>query len=140
MANGLKEVAFGDDEKGKAKQFTDIESLGQILYNIFVMRPGSLPSLPNVGIDIRQYMYRLEGSIDVDSLKGDIIKSCTELLTFIEVSDIEIQEVDYQNEKVLLIIMTVNLEDITHAMVSAFRTSNNGLLYSFRAETIKVAS
>lgn len=141
MALALKEVGFGSDKMGNPVTHDYLESLGISLYNIFVMVPGSLPSLPKVGVDIKSYLYQLEDTINTDELRDKIFYSCSELLSFIKVSDVNIQEVELNNSRVLSILVTVNLEDQSFALVSVLRKGvDNEVMYSFRAAAIKAAS
>ena len=140
MPLAIKEVGFGNDKMGKPLMYSNIDSLGQALYNIFVMVPGSLPSLPRVGVNIKKYMPRLEGHVNTEQRRDDIFYSCSELLTFIKVSDVHIQEVEQANGLTLVVLVKCRLEDEDYALVSALKTGNQDeVVYSFRAEVIKAA-
>lgn len=137
----LKEVGFGNDKLGNPVTYDYLESLGISLFNIFVMVPGSLPSLPKVGVDIKSYLYKLEDSINTEELRDKIFYSCSELLSFINVSDVNIQEIDLDGQKALVILVTANLEDESFALISVLRKGvDNEVMYSFRAEAIKAAN
>lgn len=140
MVLALKEVGFGVDKMGKPMTYTNIESLGQALYNIFMMVPGSLPSLPRVGIDIKKYMYRMEGHVNTEELRNSIFYSCSELLSFINVSDVNIQEMEKADGITLMVLVTCRLEDEDYALVSVLRTSNaDDVKFAFRAEVLNAA-
>lgn len=137
----IKEVGFGPNEFNEPTVYSPIESLGQIFYNIFVMRPGTLPSLPHIGIDIRSYLYKLAGTINYDELRQKVFDSCTQLLTFIKFGDILIKEVDIKNVRTLVIVVNATIEDDSYALIMAMRQGNqNDVLYSFKAESIKMVN
>lgn len=141
VALALKEVGFGNDKLGNPVLHDYLESLGISLYNIFVMVPGSLPSLPKVGVDIKSYLYQLEDSINTEQLRDKIFYSCSELLSFINISDVNIQEIDVEGQKALVILVSVNLEDDSFALISVLRKGvDNEVMYSFRAQAIKAAN
>lgn len=137
----IKEVGFGPNAFNEPTEFNAIESLGQIIYNIFVMKPGTLPSLPNVGIDIRKYLYKLVDTNDYDSLRQAIFDSCSGLLTFMRVGDVIIKEMEIKGTFTLVIIINAKIDQESYALLSALRKGDgNDVLYSFRAESLKVAS
>lgn len=137
----IKEVGFGPDAFNEPTVYDPIESLGQILYNIFVMRPGTLPSMPEVGIDIRKYLYRLEGSINHDELREKVFQSCTELLNFIKFGDIIVKEIEIKRVLTLVVILNATISDESYALIVAMRKGQqNEVLYNFKAESLKIMS
>lgn len=139
MAIPLKEVGFGPDNFEKAYTQDPLQSLGSIIYRMFVMKPGTLPSLPKVGIDIRQYMYRPEGTIDFDELRNRIFANCSDLLHFMTVGDILIDEVKVKGQLTLVVVIKASINQSDYALFVAMRKgTENEVLYSFRAESIKL--
>lgn len=137
----IKEVGFGPNAFNEPTVYGAIESLGQILYNIFVMRPGTLPSLPNVGIDVRKYLYKLEGTIDYGALRQSIFDSCVGLLNFIQVGDVVVREIEVRGVFTLVVIINAQIDTQSYALISALKKGEgNDVLYSFRAESVKIAS
>lgn len=135
----IKEVGFGPDPFDQPTVYSPLESLGKIFYNIFVMRPGTLPSLPHVGIDIREYLYKLEGTINYDELRSKVFNSCTELLNFVNFGDIVIKEIDIKNVRTLVIIINASIEDESYALIMAMRQgAQNEVLFNFRAESLNI--
>lgn len=135
----IKEVGFGPNAFDEPTVYSPLESLGQIFYNIFVMRPGTLPSLPHIGIDIRQYLYKLEGTINYDELRNKVFNSCTELLNFINFGDIIIKEIDIKKVRTLVIIVNASIDDDSYALIMAMRQgTQNEVLFNFKAESLKI--
>ena len=65
MAEIKHELTFGIDNFGKQNMLSKSESVAQVLINLLFMRPGQMPSLPHLGINIKQYLYKFEEDIDV---------------------------------------------------------------------------
>ena len=57
MPTELKEPAFGLDNFGKPKILKDTEAFATTVLMILFGKPGFLPSLPDVGMNIQQYTY-----------------------------------------------------------------------------------
>lgn len=71
--SGLSEVGFGVDSFGKPKILSEKESLLQIVFNVFVAKPGNYPSMPEIGIDIgSRILYLTEDRMEIEQLQIDI--------------------------------------------------------------------
>lgn len=140
MAVPLKEVGFGLDTLGRPLVYTSVESLSQIFYNVFMMVPGTLPSLPRVGINIKKYLYNMEGQINTEELRDSVFYSCEKLLSFIQVSDVNIQEVEQTNGTTLVVLVTCTIDDEQFALISALRKGSDGdVAYAFKSQSMLAA-
>lgn len=140
MAIPLKEVGFGPDAFDDPTTHDALQSLGILIYRIFVMRPGTLPSMPNIGIDIRKYMYRPEGSIDKDGLRNKIFANCSDLLYFMNLGDIVIEETTVKGQLTLVVVIRATISQKDYALLIALRKGlENEVTYSFRAESLALA-
>lgn len=126
------EVLFGNDNFGKQKELSDAETVAQMLLNLFLMRKGQLPSMPQLGIDIRRYLYKTEDEINVEELKNQIINQCSALIPYINIQQLQIVLVPYNNENVLYILvpLTVAVEDGGTVMYG-FKKSKDSSLVNF---------
>lgn len=132
-----KEVAFGVDEFNNPKVLSSKDSLVQVLYNIFVMEPHTMPSQPEKGIGIRRYLYKYREDIDTTELKKKIFVNCTDLLPFIEFDDIDVIITDYQGQGIMLIVIPLKITD--ESLLLAFSIDEkNQILFKFQVETLKV--
>ena len=50
------ELAFGTDNFNNQKILNEVETLTQLLINVLVLKPGQLPGLPHLGMNIKQYI------------------------------------------------------------------------------------
>ena len=140
MAIPLREVGFGPDAFENPTTHDALKSLGLLIYRIFVMKPGTLPSMPNIGIDIRKYMYRPEGSINKDELRNKIFANCADLLYFMGVGDILIDEVPVNGQLTLVVAIMATISQEEYALLIALRKGlENEVTYSFRAESLALS-
>lgn len=133
----LAELDFGVDSFQKPKVLSMKDSVAQIILNLFMMRPGTMPSLPDVGIDIRSYLYRLEEDINVEELKKKIFEQCSEVLSFISLGDVQVLVVPHQNQSILLIILPITGmgDEEDEALLMGFsQDENNQLLFNYQFE------
>lgn len=118
-----REVDFGKNELGKPKILTEKESVCNIILNLLLMKPGNLPSMPHIGINIQQYLYKVENSFDVDELKNKIYAQAKELLPYVLNDGIQVFTTDQNGKSVLLINFPISIGQEEDTIIYAF--SNN---------------
>jgi hypothetical protein len=130
------ELDFGLDNFQQPKVLSAKDSIAQIILNLFMMRPGSMPSLPHIGINIEKYLYMLEEDVDLDGLKQDIFRQCTDLLSFMSFGDIQTFFAPYQGQSMLVIILPIQgLDAEDEVLLMGFKKDqNNGLLFNYQFE------
>lgn len=135
--SGLSEVNFGFDNFQQPKTLSPRDSIAQVILNLFMMRPGNMPSNPDIGIDIRQYMYRLEGDIDVEELKEKIFTQCSELLAFVSIGEIQVLVTPHEGQSILLVILPLvgfDEEDDASLIMGFRNDANNEVLFNYQFE------
>lgn len=123
-----REVDFGPDNFNKPKILNPSESIAQIIYNLLLMKPGNLPSMPHVGIDIKQYLYMHEDALNGDELKDKIYSQCKELLPYLMIGDILVKVIPHQNNDILFINipMSIGNEQSEKQLLMGFTKDSSG--------------
>jgi hypothetical protein len=120
------------------QKYLDINhSVAQVILNILLMRPGNMPGLPHIGVNIKEYLYKLEDTIDPEELKAKIMAQCVELMPGLITNNIDIFFTNDQNGRPMLII-SVGLNDLSqnNLINFGFIKNNDGsinYLYEFEA-------
>lgn len=84
-----RDVGLGKDNFQKSTIFTETDSLINYILNILLMRPGNLPSMPELGVNIGQYIQpNMQKELDTEFIKGLIISNCEDLLPYLSADDI----------------------------------------------------
>lgn len=60
---GDKEVSFGINKYHKPLLLNRRDSIVQVIMNALFLKPGNLPNLPKIGVDIDQYIYKSEDEL-----------------------------------------------------------------------------
>lgn len=130
------EVDFGVNNFQQPKVLNAKDSIAQIILNLFMMRPGSMPSLPDIGINIGSYLYMLEGDVDLEEIKTKIFSQCTDLLSFLSIGDIKIFFAPYQGQSMLVVVLPIQgLDDEEQMLLMGFtKDQNNELLFNYQFE------
>lgn len=132
----INEVGYGLDDFQKPLILNPIDSIGNILEHIFTQRQGSQPSDPSKYIDIRQYLYKHQGTIDENTLKRAIMSNCMYLFNYIGEDDIRIAETVRDGIPILLVNIRAEVEGSFMDFLMAFQNGPmNDLQFSFTAST-----
>lgn len=123
-----REVDFGTDDFNRPKVLSLKESYCRLLLNILVLKPGNLPSLPHIGINIKQYLYKLESEIDVAELKDKIYEQCSELLPLILSDEMRIFITKQENHDILVLYFPIAIDMKQEAILYAFTQNDKGEL------------
>lgn len=108
MAEIKHELTFGIDNFGKQNMLSKSESVAQVLINLLFMRPGQMPSLPHLGINIKQYLYKFEEDIDVTVIRNHISSQCSALLPYLKLSSMQVILVPDESQTILFIYIPLS--------------------------------
>lgn len=102
MAIGA-ELDFGLDSFNNQKTLNQAETIAQIMMNIFMLKPGQIPGLPHLGMNIKQYLYKFQEDINTDVIKNELRHQCSFLIPFLDLDNLQVLLVPYNNESILYI-------------------------------------
>ena len=125
LAEVKPELKFGLDNFGKQSTLTQAQTIAQMLVNLFLMRPGQLPSLPHIGINIRKYMYKFEDEIDVSYIKSQISLQCPDLLQYIDIANMQLLLFPYKTESILYLFVPLSITVAENTALSIGFKKNN---------------
>ena len=132
-----RDVGLGKDLFQKSKIYNQTDSLVNFILNILLMKPGNIPSMPNIGVNIGQYIQpHMQTELDPELIKGLIVENCADLLPYLSEDEIIVLITqDAFNRDVLLIKLpllvdesSVNEKDICYAF---YRNELNELEFNF---------
>lgn len=135
---GIYDVSFGKDDFQNPKTLGIVDSIAQQLINLFLMEPGSLPSMPHIGIGIRRYMtYTIEGSFDENELKTKIYSQAKEILPYLDLSEISIVSFEYEGSGMIYMTVPVSVSDSTLLVGFKQNELNSSIIYDYKVESNK---
>lgn len=130
-----RDVGFGLDDFQNMKVYSEGESIARYLLNILLMRPGNMPGLPHIGLNIRDLLYHSMDEIDSQDLKDKISTQCKALMTNILSEEIFVGVVEYKENSFLLIRIPVLIEGQKQVVNYAFyQTEAREIKFDFEIE------
>lgn len=122
----LSELQFGLNDYSRQKVLNERDSIAQVLLNLLFMRPGQMPSMPHIGIDIKDLLYDFESDIDTANLKLRISNQCAEILPYVNVDGMTAIVVDYYGVPTLLLNIPIWVDSKQEALSIGIRRKNGG--------------
>lgn len=122
-----KEVTLEINSFDKPKELSQVEAWSQLLLNLIFMRPGTYPSMPNMGVGIENYQFEfLEDAIE--ELTTAISEQQKIYLSDIPLNGINCTQVEHNGTPVLLIQFVFNVEDQLKTSAIAINTTSRNFL------------
>lgn len=132
-----RDVGLGKDNFQKSKIFNETDSLINYILNILLMRPGNMPSMPNLGVNIGQYIQpNMKQDLDTEFIKGLIVSNCEDLLPYLSTDELVVSIVkDEYGKDILLIkiplVMDNESKEQQDAYYAFYRNELNDLEFNF---------
>jgi hypothetical protein len=132
-----RDVGLDKDNFQKSKIFNTTDSLINYILNILIMRPGNMPGMPELGVNIGQYVHpKMQTQLDTNLLKGLIMSNCEALLPYLSSDDLYIGiAVDEDGRDVLIIKIPMVVDEISReerdVYYAFYRSQLNELKFNF---------
>lgn len=132
-----RDIGLDKDNFQKSKIYNTTDSLVNYILNILIMRPGNMPGMPEMGINIGQYVHpNMQAQLDVNTLKGLILSNCEALLPYLSSDDLYIGVVkDEDGRDVLLIKIPLIVDEASReekdVYYAFYRSQLNELKFNF---------
>lgn len=132
-----RDVGLGKDNFQKSKIFNETDSLINYILNILLMRPGNMPSMPDIGVNIGQYIQpNMKQELDTEFIKGLIMSNCEDLLPYLSADELVVSIVkDEYGKDILLIkiplVMEADSKVQQDAYYAFYRNELNELEFNF---------
>ena len=108
-----RDIGLGKDNFQKSKIYNETDSLVNYILNILLMKPGNMPSMPEIGVNIGQYIQpNMQHELDPELIKGLIVSNCDELLPYLSSDELIVTITqDTYGRDVLLIKIPLVMDD-----------------------------
>ena len=132
-----RDVGIEKDNFQKSKIFNEKDSLVNYILNILLMRPGNMPGLPHMGVDIGKYVKSdMSDSLNVDILKGLIVSNCSDLLPYLSSDELFVGIIRDEDMRQYLaikipIVVEGNSKEYDDVYYVFYRNTLNNLEFNF---------
>ena len=123
---------FGTNDFNEPKLLTNLQTYVNNMLVLLFGKPGFYPSIPSIGMDISQYLYKYEDEIDTDAIKAKLVSQCRDFLPEARSGALDVFKSTY-NDRVILIFKLPTIDDLPVCDVAIGVTTNEHgeMIYNF---------
>lgn len=100
-----KDVTFEFNKYGDQKLLDLKESVAQQIINALFMVPGNLPSLPHIGVNIKQYLYKTDTSYNSTEIEQKLKEACGTVICGVVINSVDFSVQKTSNGQSVFLIM-----------------------------------
>lgn len=124
--------SLGVNSFNQAKYKNETETVAKSILNLLFGKPGYFPSMPDLGIDIKNTVYMFWDDIDTDVIKAMIISQCQEFEEFVDDGSLDVIKSSYGGEPLLLVVIPVQIQDQIQTLgIGIVQNENGELKYNY---------
>lgn len=114
-----KELGLSTNVFNKATEYQGKTAWFQLILNLIFLRPGTYPSIPNMGVGIQDYEYEYIDDVK-DNIRNKIEEQASLFLPDVPLASVEVTSVEYEGKTILLIVISLddNGQIVTGAVAS----------------------
>lgn len=136
----FSEPVFGVNDFNEPKVLKDYDAIAVSVLLILFGKPGCYPSIPQLGMNIQQYLYSFYDELDVDSIRASLVYQCTLLSSTIDSNNIVVSKQIVDDNPLLIIQIPINYRRDQNQLVIGVTTNSNGSVsYNYKIMANKFA-
>lgn len=111
----------------KPAELSNVSAWSQLMLNLIFLKPGTYPSIPEMGVGIENYQYDfLEDAIS--ELSSKIVDQQQRFLPDVPLSGVQISKIEQKGQPILIIQLFFTTEADTTSSAIAINTSSRNFL------------
>lgn len=111
----------------KPKELSGIAAWSQLILNLLFLKPGTYPSMPEMGIGIENYQYDFLDDT-IAQLQNAITKQQQEYLPDIPLTAVQISKIEQSGQPILIIQLLFTVNGETESSAVAINMSKRNFL------------
>lgn len=123
-----KELGLSTNVFNKATEYQGKTAWFQLILNLIFLRPGTYPSIPNMGVGLQDYEYEYIDDVK-DNIRNKIEEQVNLFLPDVPLASVEVTSVEYERKTILLIV--ISLEDNGQIVTGAVASEVTNHLIDF---------
>lgn len=129
--------AFGINNFGKPKMYNETQTVANNILALLFGKPGSIPSMPDLGMYIQGQLFEFFDDIDTDSLKSQLVEQCRYFDTYVQSNEFDIikntitNPVNGETSDILLIILPTQIQNTSKHFAVGLQKKGDSVVYNF---------
>lgn len=117
---------FGANVYNRSKVLTEAQTIVNNILTLLFGKPGFYPSIPTLGMDIRQYLYAFEDDFDVNFLKSQLAIQCKDFVKHISDGTFDIVKSSYKGNPLLIFVIPAIITDTESNLLLGVTVNEKG--------------
>lgn len=122
-----KEQLLDINSFDKPTELSGVAAWSQLLLNLIFLKPGTYPSLPEMGIGIEEYQYDFLDDA-ISALSAKITEQQKKYLPDIPLANVQITKVEQNGQPIMIIQLFFNADSANASSAIAINTSKRNFL------------
>lgn len=128
---------IGVDSYNRPKVLNESQTIVNNILTILFGKPGFYPSIPHLGMDIRQLLYSFEDEIDVNYLKSQLASQCKDFVDAIADGTFDIVKTTYNEQPLLIFVVPTVVTNTKKNLILGVTLNSTGeFQFNFTFDTI----
>jgi hypothetical protein len=131
----MVDPCFGVDHYNRAKVLSESKTTAYNILTILFGKPGCFPSLPQIGMNIKQYLYEFEDSFDCEAIKAILASQCSDFVENIRDGTFNVYQDRYNGQPMLVFSVPIFVSGNESEIVLGVTTTASGeLIFNYTFE------
>lgn len=127
LESSKAELKLAINSFDKPEELSDVSAWSQLMLDLIFMKPGTYPSIPEMGVGIESYEYEFLDEA-IDRLSASIITQQQTYLPDIPLTGVEITKLLHSGHQILVIHMMFTTSSVQSDTAIAINTSKRNFL------------
>ena len=117
---------FGIDSYNRAKILSETQTIVYNLLTILFGKPGFYPSIPQLGMDIQQYLYMFDDEFDTNYIKSQLASQCRDFIDVIKDGSFDVIKSTYNDQPLLIFVIPAIITNVETNLFLGITVTNSG--------------
>lgn len=123
---------FAVNDYNQPKMLSNKETYVNNIMMLLFGKPGFYPSIPSIGMDIQQYLYKFEDEVNTEEIKNKLSLQCKDFLPEIRNGDLDVVKTMYNGRMLLIFKLPIIDDTESNSVILGVSTNTqNEIIYNF---------
>ena len=119
---------FGLNHYNKPKSLSESETVAYNILTLLLGKPGFYPSIPQLGMNISQYLYSFEDNFDTTLIKAILAAQCSDFVPQITDGSFDVIKARYKEQPMIVFKIPTILANEKNELVLGITMDGHGAL------------
>lgn len=119
---------FGLNNYKKPKSLSESETIAYNILTLLLGKPGFYPSIPQLGMNISQYLYSFEDTFDTNFIKSILAAQCSDFIPQITDGSFDVIKARYKEQPMIVFKIPTIISNVRNEFVLGVSMDKQGAI------------